>query len=249
MKNSKPVQHFASSEFQGWQTPEPIINLAVELAFTHTSLPLVDLCGRSRYLPTDSWSLASEEFGISTFMQSLRLMVDGKPSPAFANPPYGYIRPQCSIEPYTGDQGIEGLLAEIPGLKLTKGINGNVHLVNTRALHSCDTFARWIIWMYETYRISSAFLVVPSSTDTVWHRNIFRQGDTLCVDTQRIPFELTNSSGENYVPKSGNTKGTSIFWFPPRQARKESVRCLYDKLNGDINFPYEWVAKQQLVSY
>jgi hypothetical protein len=249
MKNTNPVQHFASSVFQGWQTPKPIIDLAVELAIYGTAMPLVDLCGMSRYLPQDSWSLATEEFGISTFLQSKRLMVSGGPSPVFANPPYGYIRPQCSLEPYTRDHGVKGLLSAIPGLTLTKGINGNVHLVNNKSLHSCDTFARWIIWMYETYRIASAFLVVPSSTDAIWHRNIFLQGDAICVDTQRIPFELTDESGENYVPKSGNTKGTSIFWFPPRQSRKESVRLLYDKLNGDFEFPYQWVAKQQLVAY
>jgi hypothetical protein len=239
------VPHYASSQFQGWQTPEPIITLAVELALTHTGKPLVDLCGRSRYLPSDSWGLASEEFGISTFLQGQRC----EGSPAFANPPYGYIRPQCSLEPYTGEQGCEGLLAAIPGLTLTLDNDGRAHLVNDKALHSCDTFARWIIWMYETYQVSSAFLVVPSSTDTIWHRNIFLQGDALCVDTQRIPFELTDSSGQNYVPKSGNTKGTSIFWFPPRQLRKDSVRCLYGKLNGDVEFPYHWVAKQPLISY
>lgn len=239
------VAHYASSEYQGWQTPEPIINLAVELARSYTGIPLIDLCGRSRYLPEDSWSLASEEFGISTFLQGHRCVSN----PVFANPPYGYIRPQCSIEPYPGEQGCEGLLATIPGLTLTQDNEGRCHLVNTKALHSCDTFARWIIWMYETYQISSAFLVVPSSTDTIWHRNIFLQGDAICVDTQRIPFELTDPSGKNYVPKSGNTKGTSIFWFPPRQPRKESVRCLYDKLNGDLEFPYQWVAKQLLISY
>lgn len=225
-----------SSDTDQWFTPPNIIRFAELLMGKVTH----DLCGLSPYWsagsPVKQHGEASD--GILTFARSRELMG----ADVFDNPPYGWLPSQKLMVPYgataldikhlpkalnydkeTGlfsapvpksKQGDESLEQDEHGFYFGNNKKGEREQIYSR-VHSAHTFAHYLLELWEAGVIRSAFLVIPSATDTAGHDRIFRSVGYVMNTVSRLSFQTPTATPGELKKVSGNTKGTSLFWLPP----------------------------------